>query len=41
MIRHGDESFISLDKNRDGERGHAVPVQMDGAITKFTQQQDS
>jgi replicative DNA helicase len=41
MIRHGDESFISLDKNRDGERGHAVPVQMDGAIAKFTQQQDS
>jgi replicative DNA helicase len=41
MIRHGDESFISLDKNRDGERGHAVPVQMDGAIAKFTQQQES
>jgi replicative DNA helicase len=41
MIRHGDESFISLDKNRDGERGHAVPVQMDGSIAKFTQQQES
>jgi len=41
MIKHGDESFISLDKNRDGERGHAVPVHMDGAIAKFTQQQES
>jgi len=41
MIRHGDESFISLDKNRDGERGHAVPVLMDGAIAKFTQLQES
>jgi len=41
MIKHGDESFISLDKNRDGERGHAVPVQMDGSIAKFTQLQES
>jgi len=40
MIKHGDESFISLDKNRDGERGHAVPVLMDGSIAKFTQQQE-
>jgi replicative DNA helicase len=41
MIKHGDESFISLDKNRDGERGHAVPVHMDGSIAKFTQLQES
>jgi hypothetical protein len=39
MIRHGDESFISVDKNRDGERGVAVPVTMDGTTAKFLQQE--
>ena len=39
MVKHEDQSFITVDKNRDGERGHAVPVVMDGATAKFQQQQ--
>ena len=38
MVKHEDQSFITVDKNRDGERGHAVPVTMDGATAKFQQQ---
>jgi replicative DNA helicase len=35
IIRHGDESFVTVDKNRDGERGAAIPVLMQGAFSQF------
>jgi replicative DNA helicase len=44
MIRHAggpaDPSFISIDKNRDGERGNAVPVLMRGDISTFQEAQE-
>ena len=40
IIRHGDESFVTVDKNRDGERGAAIPVLMQGAFAQFLPRQE-
>lgn len=40
IIRHGDESYVTIDKNRDGERGAAIPVLMQGAFAQFLPRQE-
>lgn len=35
-ILHEEKSFISIDKNRDGERGAIVPIHMEGHCARFS-----
>ena len=35
-ILHEEKSFISIDKNRDGERSAIVPIHMEGHCARFS-----